>query len=991
MKNTKIAAALVAFLLAGTALPAMTPRERQAYRDAVNLYDCGMYERSRAILESIGDDPLAEGYVVLCALKTRSDDMEELMDAYERRYPSTVLTPRIRFENARLLFDDGKYGEAALEFSKVEATRLNDLETAEQLFKSGYSYFCLGQYPEALRHFVALDALDRSDYTAPGQYVSGVINYNSRQFEEAEFWFGKAVSDSRFKELCEFYIVDCEFNRQHYSYVASEGPKIFASAPAERRQRLARIISESHLVLGNVQEARYYYDFLGENPNMNRKDYFYAGTLLYSIHDYSGAIENYNKMGERRDSIGQVANYHLGNAYLRTRNQVAAMNAFKDAASVNFDPKMTEDAMFNYAKLAFDLNKDTSGFAEYLKRYSTRTRGVQIYGYMALASLYDRDYAAAIAAYDNIDELDSDMQNNYIKANFLRGQELFNSGSYRDAIPYFRTAAYYLPKNNRLNQYARYWQAEANYSSGNWKAAAELYTELYNGAALYNMEEGNLLPYNVAYCQFKLGEYDEAAKWFDNYINGGNALYREDAMNRRADCDFARRDYKAAIASYQKVLDEFYSPHDIYPYYQQAISYGLNSDRKRKISVLSAVEGASPEDPLYSEAWYELGRAQLEAKSYNDAINSFTHLHDTATDQVYVARSLAGLGLVYRNMGNSDKALDCYKQVVSLMPGSEYAEEALMAIESIYQTRKEPDKYLAYLEENSVSTVGNEEEREAMYFSTGEQLFLSSSYTQAITSFKNYLDTFPEGSRREHAMFYIAESYRATGEKEKACDYYAAAAASTSGQSFVEMSQLRYAQLSYGLERFSDALSGYRRLLEISKIDENKNEARIGMMRSAYRCKDYSAASSYADDALAAAGSDAFLVREIRYVKAKSCLALSRRDEAMNMFRVLADEASTPEGAEARYVLIQNSFDTGEFDSVEREVYAFSQVCGNQTYWLARAYIVLGDSFAERGNYSQAKATYESILNGYSPSGDKDDVADMVKMKLQRLETLMQK
>ena len=88
------------------------------------------------------------------------------------------------------------------------------------------------------------------------------------------------------------------------------------------------------------------------------------------------------------------------------------MAAFKDASEVKFDPQITEDALFNYAKLAFDLNKDTKGFSQYIQRYSTSSKGAQLYGYMALAALYDRDYVAAVEAYDNIDVLSPDMQNN---------------------------------------------------------------------------------------------------------------------------------------------------------------------------------------------------------------------------------------------------------------------------------------------------------------------------------------------------------------------------------------------------------------------------------------------------------------------------------------------------------------------------------------------------------------------------------------------------
>ena len=989
MRIRKTALALLALMLASAGMQAVSPEGREDWRLALDLYRSGMYERARSVFETLAPDPSAEGYVVLCALKMRTDDYGELMTEYDRRYPSTVLTGRIRFENARILFDEGRFGEASLEFSKVPSSSLTDAEMPEYIFKSGYSAFSVGRNAEAQQFFTILDALDHSEFSAPGHYVSGVIYYNDSRFAEAETQFFEAAPDPRFTDLANFYIVDCEFNRKNYEYVVDQGVSIYADAPAERRDRLARIISESYLVLGDVDSAREYYEQISDNGSMNRKDWFYAGTVLYSAHDWQGAIENYTRMTDRSDSLGQIANYHLGNAYIRTRNQVAAMEAFREAAAVGYDPRMTEDAAFNYAKLAFDLNKDTSGFADYLKRYSTRARGEQIYGYMALAALTDGDYAAAIAAYDNIDELGPDMQNNYTKANFLRGRQLFESGSYRDAQPYFRATAYYLPKTDRLNQYARYWLAESYYRGGNYAEAASTYTELHNGSALYNRPEGRILPYNIGYCWFKLQDYETAARWFDTYIESGDPLHREDAMNRRADCDFGRHDYKAAAESYSKVLDEFYRPDDIYPYYQQAISYGLAGDQKRKMTTLMQVGGASPDSWLYSEALYELGRTQLDLKMNEEAVGSFTRLRTTTKDSVYVAKALSGLGLVYRNMSQHDKALQSYDELVHLMPGSEYAEEAMLAIESIYQSRREPDKFVEYLERNALAST-SDKDREKIYFNTAEQLYLAGSYGEAVNSALKYLDNFPGGEDAAQVQFYLAESYRALGQKEKACDWYSKAMDATSSLSFVEMSRLRYAQLSYELERYQDAYKGYSTLLAVTKIAENRTSAQIGMMRSAYRCKDYESSVSACDLVAADPAAGADVKREADYVKAKSCLALSRRDEAMAMFRELSSDPSTAEGAEASYMLIQNSFDTGDFDAVESGVYEFSQVAGSQSYWLAKAYLVLGDSFAERGNYTQAKATWESVRDGYEPADSRDDIASGVKMRLERLETLMQ-
>ena len=69
-------------------------------------------------------------------------------------------------------------------------------------------------------------------------------------------------------------------------------------------------------------------------------------------------------------------------------------------------------------------------------------------------------------------------------------------------------------------------------------------------------------------------------------------------------------------------------------------------------------------------------------------------------------------------------------------------------------------------------------------------------------------------------------------------------------------------------------------------------------------------------------------------------------------------------------------------------MYAFSDAGSGQTYWLAKSFIVLGDSFMERDDVEQAKATFESVRDGYTPSGDQDDVQDNVKLRLAKIEEM---
>lgn len=386
---------------------------------------------------------------------------------------------------------------------------------------------------------------------------------------------------------------------------------------------------------------------------------------------------------------------------------------------------------------------------------------------------------------------------------------------------------------------------------------------------------------------------------------------------------------------------------------------------------------------------YELGRAYVAINRNDDAVKTFEKLRTTTDDKTMAARALIELGMISRNISEYDKALAYYKQVVTDMPGTEYANDALAAIESIYQSEGRTDEYIDFADKVGAIKNKTAGEKESMYFAAAEQLYLSENWNKALSSLQNYLERYPSGADASKAGFYTAECYRNLGKKEQACDWYKKAAQSGDG-SFKEAAILNFSRLSYEMQRYSDAFGGFSSLLSEARIEGNKHTARVGMMRSAFKNADFSSAISCADKVKADSKSTEAESREADYIKAKSLLSTNERNAAFEIFGKLASKPSTDEGAEAAYMLIQDAYDQGKYDTVEKMVYDFSSKAGGQNYWLAKAFIVLGDSFAEQDNYAQAKATFESIQNGYKPAeGTSDDVLDNVRMRLGKLKNLM--
>ena len=947
------------------------------FRKAVNLYEKGLYSEAKTLFDGLGD-PLSEGYSALCAAALRENGCLAQIDAFLEAHPESVLDPKLRMAKGNLLFDEGNYADALKVYTRIPVKELYKRERTEYQYKKAYCLQAIGRDDEAAEGFARVSAAGPSDYLAPAEYAQGYLAYKKEHFKEAEKHFKTAAGDPRFKDIAEYYRVECRFMQKDYAYTVREGTAIYDRIPDERKPHLGRMISESYLVLGDVEGANKYYeqDLAGKVPK-NRSDYFYAGSLLYALKNYKGAVENYGMMEARTDSIGQIANYHMGFSQIQLKDKVSALDAFRDAAGAGYDKAIQEDAWFNWAKLAFDINKDGSVFNSYMEAYPSREKNDRIYSYMAMAALYEHDYAAAVRAYDKIDLLDDDMKSNYMKAYYLRAGELIARGSYRDAVPLLRTAAYYSPKDNPFNQMSRYWLAESLYRDEKYPESREVLTDLYNLSALDGQTEGDLISYNIAYNYFKEEKYPEALRWFNNYLQTDTDTFGPDAETRIGDCYFYSRDYRSAVAAYERKIADYPDPDDIYPYYRAAVASGLLGDNARKISFLDNVKNASPASKYWSESMFELGRAYVTTGDETSAMKTFRALKSGTTDPTFQARALIELGMIEGNAGNDDAALSHYRQVVSSMPGSEYAENALLAIENIYRKKQDPDGYLAYVNSLGKDNEIGEERKEAVYFNTVEQMYLGGNYEKALSGMDSYLEKYPEGAHKGQAYFYMGECCRLLGRRDKACDYYSSAIEEGEGQPYLESAIRSWSDLSFALGHYAEAYKGYRTLAGKTGLQDTLIAAKTGMMRSAYRARNF-------DDAIAAAQS--LDTRESKYILAKSYLATSRRDEAFKLFRELSEYPSTNEGAEAMYLVIQDMYDRGEFDGISEKVYAFSGKAAGQNYWLAKAYITLGDTFVEQGNREQARVTYESIRNGYTPKpGMSDDVLDQVNIRLERL------
>ncbi len=124
--------------------------------------------------------------------------------------------------------------------------------------------------------------------------------------------------------------------------------------------------------------------------------------------------------------------------------------------------------------------------------------------------------------------------------------------------------------------------------------------------------------------------------------------------------------------------------------------------------------------------------------------------------------------------------------------------------------------------------------------------------------------------------------------------------------------------------------------------------------------------------------------------QAKEYLADNQRGKAMSLLKKLAADPSTETGGEAAYLIVIDSYDRGKFSDVEDHVLDFSEADNPNQYWLAKAFIVLGDSYAEQGEFAKALATFESVRDGYNPT-EPNDAKDDLDVRIRKAEEMLNK
>ena len=997
---------------------------RQLYRRAVDLYQKEKYASAQSLFDKLTSDAgqvdaemASEAcfYGAACAEKLGNRDADFRLTEFLRLYPQNKHTNMAYFYLGNYHYAAGDYAKALKYYKKVPSREVEYGHRSEYNFKVGYCYFVDEDYGEAKKYF-SQDINGRTKYTNASLYYYAHLQYMEGKYDLALRNFEKLQSDNKFAKIVPSYVARIYYYLGKNDELLQMAPTLLLEEDVFKKNEIRQMVAEVYFNRVEYKNALDYYTAAMRNRDKEetaavadvaptttkgkkgavatpvtcspQDSYYQIGYCHYMLHQYDSAQFYLSKKTSCDDSVAQNALYVLGDVDIKLDRKNEARSMFLQASKMDYDPKIKEDALFNYAKLSYELNanpynESIRSFEDYMEKYPKSKHQAEVQEILSSLYFTTRNYKDALTLIEKIPDRTPLMNQAYQRIVINRGIEVFNTGNMKTAATYFQKAA----KINALPKYttdAYYLLAESRYRLEDFESAGKTLDRFMVSTNATTSPYYKQALYTHGYINMKRGNIADAADDFKIFLRLADGSIDKhqinDVNNRLGDCSYLDSKYADAIKYYDRVIEAGDADAD-YATYQKALSYGAMGKYHDKLTYLNQIFERFNQSPLAAKALFEIGNTYLVCDNNQMALMYFNNFRTRYPQNSLVKTALLNMGLIYYNTDRNSEALEVFDQLLTNYPGTDEARDALSTVKNIYVSQNRVDEYFSYVKRTTKANISTVEQDSTLYMSAENQ-YMNGDCESAVRSFENYLGKFPEGLFHLQAHYYAADCLFRNGQNEQALPHYEAVA-TASNNSFTERALHNAANIAYNMNNFTKALDLYWQLLSMAESDNNRLAGRVGYLRSWVHLGER--------DSIVSAG---------KHLLAESKITDALRDEALiSMARSYYETPATYRQADSIYALLTNSTNgdySGEasyrqaemrylqadYDGAERVIESITAAPVSD-YWLAKSFILWADIFHARGNNLQAKQTLQSIIDNYD--GD-----DLVQVALQKRNAILE-
>ena len=903
---------------------------------------------------------------------------EEGLNAFMKEYPKSAYFAQANGPLADYYLGKKDFEKALQALQNVNQYQLSKEENTQYIMKLGYAKFMTGDSAGAI------EALEESFKTADETskpaiaYMLGHLYYADKQNDNAFVYFDQIKNNEEYAHLVKPYYVQMYYNQKKYDLAISEGNDILNTGKTTAYDtEIHKIVGESYFMKGDYQSAYPHLKlFLDKEQSPSESDLYEMGFVSSQVGKNAEAVGYYNQLINSNSPLAQNAYYQLGNAYLQNNQKQEALSAYRNASQMNYDAKVQQLALEQYAKLGYELGNPFENSSKviqrYLDKYPKSAKTQEMRSLLVKSYLYSGDYKATLDALAKLDQKTNETKKIEQEVSYLLGSEEFNKGNFDTAESYFKRSLQY-NLNKDFYKKAQYWLGQTYYQKGDYKSAIAAYTKLENETA-DGFPEREQLDYDLGYAYFKSKDFTSAQEYFKEYLRFPKQEYKADAELRLADTYYANNQLNEALDIYNKAENA-----SDYTLYQKALALGFKGDTLAKITELKTLISKYPNSEYVDDASYEIATAYAQNDEFDQSNSYFDKVIRSSPDKDLVANSQIYRAQNYIDQNLNDKAIAEFRQLANQYKNTAYADKIVAAAKPAFVKNGDVAGYEQFAKGLNVNVSGTEISE--INLNLAQDSFSKKDYTKAVTYYEKYLDQSPSGDNLFKAQYELGESYYQLKQTDKAllplqnvADFQ---------NDYQQEAQVRLAQIYLAQDKVADA----KKYLEQTASSTNvtiKNFSSVELMKIYADEKNFAEAEKYANAVIANTKNSAATLEQAKVIKARSLMQQGKDKDAQTAYTALEKSSNTEVAAEALYAKAFYQNKGKAFKSSNETIFKLANNYASEEYWGAKALVIMAKNYlALKDNY-QASYTVDEIINNYGDFPEVVAEAKEVKAQIKK-------
>ena len=945
--------------------------EDKAYQDALNLYNNQQYQAAQSIFEEVknttkdGETKANSAYYSAnAAIRLNQRGADKMMEDFVERYPTSTKRNSAFLDVADYYFETGKYPYALKWYKKVDVSTMSNKDKERFNFNNGYALYASKRPKEAERYLSRVS--NSQKYGSQAKYYLGYIAYEQDDYDGASARFDQITDPELLNEKLSYYQADLNFKLGDFEEAIAMAKKQLAKSDRREVSELNKIIGESYFNLEQYAEAiPYLQKYRGKRGRFSNTDYYLIGYSFYKQGDYENAIKQFNKIIGGTNNVSQNAYYHLAECYLNLDQKTEALNAFKNASEMDFNPEIKKDALLNYGRLSYEVGNPYEPVPQvlksYLDDYPRDEHQQEIQELLVDSYITSKNFEGAMTLLEENQNYAS--KETYQKVAFYRGVELFLEGDYENAIERF-SKSLKNPENKTFEARAEYWKAESAYRINRFEEALTGYTAFQRLTAAKSLDEYSELDYNLGYSHFKLKDYNNAVTYFKKVVNSQSIedSRKADGYLRLGDSYFVSSKYTLAKKAYDSG-SKLNGPERDYAAFQKALCDGFLGNGTAKIEGLNTFLRLNPKSSLRDDALFELGNSYVKGGQEQQGLQTYDRLVEEFNRSKFAPRALLRQGLVHYNANRNNEALSKLKQVVRQYPKTSEAKQAVATAKLVYIDEGRVSEYAAWARNLDFVEV-TDSELENASFESADRKYAEGKTNAALKGFEDYIKEFPNGIHANQVNFNIAQIYFSKGEKEKALPFFKTVA--DSGGDYQEQALTRVCEIYVARDDYNNAISYLEQLEQTAEIDQNRTFAQSNLMKGYYQRKNYDLTIAYAEKVLGAPKIDNRIKSDAQIMIARSAIETGDENLAETAFAEVKKIATGELAAEAWYYDAYFKNKAQNFEESNASVQRLAKDFAAYKEWAGKGLVIMAKNFYALDDAFQATYILESVISNFS-------------------------